>query len=61
MITINEKFYKPGELAEKLEVSKPKIYKDIASGKLECVKVGGTIRITQKQLMEYLNGGADNE
>ena len=61
MITMDEKFYTARQVAEKLEVSKPKIYKDIADGKLGCVKVGGTIRITHEQVMKYLNGGTRNE
>lgn len=57
MININETFYKPSEIAKKLHVTRQKIYGDINSGILECVKVGQTIRITEQQLLRYLNKG----
>ena len=58
MINIDEKFYKPTEIAKKLHVTRQKIYGDINAGFLECVKIGQTIRITEQQLLKYLNGGA---
>ncbi|WP_312560667.1 helix-turn-helix domain-containing protein [Anaerospora sp.] len=57
MIDINETFYKPSEIAKKLNVTRQKIYGDINLGILECVKVGQTIRITEQQLLKYLNKG----
>lgn len=53
---INQTFYKPVEVAMMLKITKQKVYSDIRTGKLECIKLGDTIRITENQLLNYIGG-----
>ena len=52
----NQVFYKPVEIAKMLKITKQKVYSDIRTGLLECIKIGDTIRITESQLLNYIGG-----
>lgn len=57
----NEKFYKPSDVAEKLQISEQTIYKHIKLGKLKAVKVGNRyLRVSQSSLSEYLGESTES-
>lgn len=49
--------YTVREVATVLKVSEKTVYNLIHSQELSCIRVRGQIRITSKQLIEYLKGG----
>ena len=55
-----QSYFKPSEIAQMLKITKQKVYADIRNGKLECTRLGDTIRISESQLMKYV-GGSLNE
>jgi len=44
------------EVADKLKVTPPTVYRLQGEGKIESYKVGGSIRFSQKQIDNYLEG-----
>ena len=48
------KFYSPITVAKMLEVSRLTVYRWIKSGKLKAVKVGGSVRIREEDLREFI-------
>lgn len=54
-----EKSYTIRELAEILKVHQNSIRRWIKSGKLKVNRVGGAIRITEKQLNEFVERSGD--
>jgi len=46
-------FYTLEEVAERLKISKPKLYRIMGDGQLEWCMVGDTRRITAEQLADY--------
>ncbi len=61
MITYHNEFYKPADIAKKIGVTRQKVYNEIRTGRLDCVRIGNAVRVTDKQLNKYLNGGQDDE
>ena len=51
-----EKLYTVKDLAEMLQVTEHSIRRYIREGKLECVRIGNTIRFKQEQLDRFLEG-----
>ena len=51
-----QKLMTSAQAAERLQSSKKLIYREIASGKLKCYKLGakGIVRISEEQFQEYL-------
>lgn len=47
---------KPEEVAELLQVSRSKVYELIRLGLLRSLKIGGSRRITQEALIEFISG-----
>ena len=52
---MNNDFYTPHEVAEKLKVSYMTVYRWIRSGKLEAAKLGKQYRITKNDLQTFVN------
>lgn len=50
----------PSEVAERLKVTERTIYKYLANGELEAVKIGRVWRITQEQLKSFLEKKTQN-
>ena len=51
-----EKIYTLKEVSIITRQSMPTIYRHLSSGLLKANKVGGTYRVTEKQLKEYTKG-----
>lgn len=51
---MDEKYFTPQEIAEKLKVSINTVRKWYASGKLESTKAGRMVRISEQQLDRFL-------
>ena len=51
---MDERYYTPQEIADKLKVSISSVRKWYASGKLESTKAGRMIRISEQQLDRFL-------
>lgn len=49
------KFYRVEEIAEMLFVTKQTVYKYITDGKLEAVKVGNKLLISEESLRKFLD------
>ena len=47
--------YSVVDVAKILKIGRSSVYSLVKSGQLRCVRVGKTIRIPQRALMEYLN------
>lgn len=65
--TMSETFYTVPEVAKHLKVSAPAVYKWIDQGKLEAVKMGRSVRVTQTALDRFIaastekgGGGGDS-
>ena len=43
------------QAAKALSVSRTTIYNEIASGRLKCIRVGGCVRVTRKQMQDYVS------
>ena len=50
-------FYKPEQLAELLQVSKPTVYKWAQEGRIEVVRIGRTVRIPAAEVERLLTEG----
>lgn len=51
--------YTVTEVAELLAVSRQSIYRQIASGRLDCYWVGSSIRVAKRHLDAYLSGNTN--
>ncbi len=52
---MNKKLYRVEEVAEVLTVGRTKVFDLIRSGRLASVKVGGSRRITEKAIEDYID------
>ena len=59
IIVDNHTFYKLGETAELLHVSRQTIYMWIRNGKLDAVKAGRDWRISQASVDDFIENGTD--
>jgi excisionase family DNA binding protein len=50
-----KRFMKVKDIAERLNVTGKTVYREIAHGKLQAVKIGRVTRIDEEALFEYLN------
>jgi excisionase family DNA binding protein len=57
--TMSETFYTVSEVATHLKVSVPAIYRWISEGKIEAVKMGRSVRITQTALDRFIAASTD--
>ncbi|MGA2669819.1 MAG: helix-turn-helix domain-containing protein [Dehalococcoidia bacterium] len=51
---MEEKFWKTSEIAKMLGVTRRTIYSWIKDGKLQSIKIGGSIRIKQQDLDKFM-------
>lgn len=56
---MSETFYTVPEVAKHLKVSAPAVYKWIDQGKIEAVKMGRAVRITQTALDKFIAASTD--
>ena len=56
---MDNRIYTVSEVADRLRVSKPSVYKLFNEGKLDFFLVGGLKRVTEEQIQKYIseNGG----
>lgn len=45
---------RPNQVMERLNVSRAKVYRMIADGHFEALKIGGSLRITERSLGAYI-------
>lgn len=57
---MSETFYTVPEVAKHLKVSAPAVYKWIDQGRIEAVKMGRSVRITQTALDKFIAASTDN-
>lgn len=60
-MTDNFKVYTPLEAAEALKLTRRTLYNYLKSGQLKATKIGRGWRITQKNLEDFVAGGAEVE
>ena len=51
-----EQMFTPQEVMEIAKISKSTFYRHVASGLIKTVKIGNQLRISEKNLKEYLKG-----
>lgn len=57
--TVNRKLYRVEEVAEALDVGRTKVFDLIRCGQLASVKVGGSRRITEQAIEDYIDALVD--
>ncbi len=53
-VTLSNEYFTPVEVAQRLKVTKQAVYKWIADGRLEAIKVGKALRISKEALEAFL-------
>jgi excisionase family DNA binding protein len=56
---VNRKLYRVEEVAEALDVGRTKVFDLIRCGQLASVKVGGSRRITEQAIEDYIDALVD--
>ncbi len=54
VVTVSDRYYKPEEVAELLQVSRQTVYNWINEGRLQAVKAGRTTRVAREALADFL-------
>jgi len=57
--TVNRKLYRVEEVANALDIGRTKVFDLIRSGQLASVKVGGSRRITEQAIEDYIDALVD--
>jgi len=56
---VNRKLYRVEEVADALDIGRTKVFDLIRSGQLASVKVGGSRRITEQAIEDYIDALVD--
>lgn len=55
MLAMQEKYWTPKEIAERFKLSEGAIRKFIRQGKLEAVRLGTSLRVSETALQEFID------
>ncbi len=61
MLQDDENVYTPEETWTRLKISQPTFYRHVKDGRLQVIRVGGALRVTESVLRDALKNGLQRE